>query len=187
MNGFVEVCDEVFLPWAEAGARVVETQLRHSLGREDRIPCGTKVLHVASDDLHVIRIKHEVVKGCATLQSKDGIVDIIACARVGLADVTVDDGIFIFFEAIVVCFEGGALACFEMHVLVVIVVLEVGDALLLLEFDIALPVLVAGVGTGLATGDEVRHRVGLIGRFFSLERGEAPVFGLGGSAHGRHA
>ncbi len=64
-------------------------------------------------------------------------------------------GIGILFLAVVGGFEGGALACFEMHVFVVIVCLEVADALLGFEFEVALPVLVAGVGKSLAAGDEV--------------------------------
>ena len=112
-------------------------------------------------------------------------MDVIAGARVGLADVTMRDGVLVLLLAVVGGFEGGALACFEMHVLVVVVVLEEGHAFLGLELTIALPVLVAGVGAGFAAGDQVRHRV-VIGRLFSLVRGEAPVFG-GGGAHGRHA
>jgi hypothetical protein len=42
-------------------------------------------------------------------------------------------------------------------VFVVVVAFEVRHALLGLEFSVALPVLVAGVGTSLATGDEVGH------------------------------
>ncbi len=100
VNGLLKVGDEFFLPWAEDSARVVETQLFHSLGREDRIPCGTKVLHVASDDLHMIRIKHKVVKGFDALHGEDGVMDIIAGAS-ALADVTVDDRVLVFFLEIV--------------------------------------------------------------------------------------
>ena len=95
------------------------------------------------------------------------------------------DGVRIFLLTVVRGFEGGVLPCFELHVLVVVVVLEVGVTLLGLEFGIALSVFVDSVRTGLATTDEVRHGVE-VGRFFSLKRGESPILGWGG-AHGRHA
>ena len=114
-------------------------------------------------------------------------MDVIAGARVGLDDVTMGDGVLVLLLAVVGGFEGGAHACFEMHVFVVVVFLEVSDALLLLEFEVALPVLVAGVGAGFAAGDEVGHGGRVIGRLFSLVGGEAPGLRLSGSAHGRHA
>ena len=77
------------------------------------------------------------------------------------------------------------LAMCEMHVLVVVQVLEVGEALLGLEFTVALSVLVARVRSCLATGDEVSHRVE-VGRLFSFVRREAPTLGLG-VVHGRYA
>jgi hypothetical protein len=131
-----------------------------------------------------LRIKHEVVKGFAALHGEDGVVDIIAGAS-ALADVTVDDGVLVVLLAVFRGIEGGTLACFEMHVFVVIVVLEVGVALLGLEFKVALPVLVTRIRAGLTASDEVGHGV-KVGRLFSLIRREAPSFGLG-VAHGRHA
>ncbi len=65
-----------------------------------------------------------------------------------------------------------------MHVFVVVVVFEEGQALLGLEFEVALQMLVAGVGTGLVAGDEVSHTV-KVRRLFRLIRREAPTFGLG--------
>ncbi len=58
VNGFVEVGDQVLLSWTENNGRVDVARLLHSLRREYRIPCGTKVLYVVYDDLHVFRIKH---------------------------------------------------------------------------------------------------------------------------------
>ncbi len=72
-----------------------------------------------------------------------------------------------------------------MHVFVVIVVLEVGHTVLVLQLAVALPVLVAGVGTSLTTGHEIGHSVQVWG-LFSLVRRKAPVFS-GSGAHGRHA
>jgi hypothetical protein len=80
----------------------------------------------------------------------------ISTGASALADVTVDDRVRIFLLAIVRCFEGGALVSFEMYVFVVVVVLEIAHALFLLELYIALSVLVAGVGTGFATGDRFK-------------------------------
>ncbi len=50
MNRRVYVREEFFLSRTENSGRVDVVHLLHSLRREDRIPCGTKVLHVASDD-----------------------------------------------------------------------------------------------------------------------------------------
>jgi hypothetical protein len=62
----------------------------------------------------------------------------------------------------------------EMHVFVVVFVFEVGHALLGLELAVALPVVVAGVGTGLAAGDEIGHGVQVRG-LFRLVRRDTPV------------
>ncbi len=68
VNGFVEVGDEVFLPRAENSGRVELTQLAHSLGREDRIPYGTKVLHV-STHIRILRVDLKPVVTCPALQT----------------------------------------------------------------------------------------------------------------------
>ena len=122
----------------------------------------------------------------ADLHDSDGIVNIVVGAS-ALPDVTVDDRILIFFGAVVGGFERGAATSFEMHVFVVVMVLEVAETLLGLEFKVALSVLVAGVGTGLAAGDEVGHGCRVIRRLFRLVRLEAPDLRLQGCVHGRHA
>jgi hypothetical protein len=96
-----------------------------------------------------------------------------------------DNGVRVLLLAVVGCFKGGALASFEVDVFVVVVVLKPRHALLLIEFNVALPVLVARFRACLASRDKVSHRV-YVRRFFSLIRGEAPIFGAY-ATHGRHA
>ncbi len=55
MNGIVDVDDEHFLSRSEDSVRVDDAHHFHCPGREDRIPYGTKVLHVS------IEIKDYVV------------------------------------------------------------------------------------------------------------------------------
>ncbi len=108
MNGIGDVGYELFLPRAEDSARVDAAQLGHSPGREDRIPYGTKVLYVSGDDLHIVRLNHELSKGHTSVHSLNGFFDIGARARGGrLADVTVGDGVLVFLLAVVGGFEGG--------------------------------------------------------------------------------
>jgi hypothetical protein len=72
-------------------------------------------------------------------------LEIIAGTR-ALADVTMDDWVRVFLLAVIRSFLRSLLARFEMDSLIVVQVLEVGQALLGLELQVALPVLVAGVG-----------------------------------------
>ena len=130
VNGIVDVRDEIFLPRAEDRVRVDAVQLFHSPGREDRIPYGTKVLHVSGDDLHAFRIESELSEGCSSVDSSDCVVDVVASAF-SLGDGAVHDGVLV----------------------------EIAHALLRLEFAVALPVAVARVWAGLATADEVGHDV----------------------------
>ena len=104
-------------------------------------------------------------------------MDIVAGVRV-LTDVTMDDGVGVFFGTVVGDFEVGVPVCFEIHVFVVIVLFEVGETLLGLEFVVSLPVVVDRVRGGITTNDEVGHRV-KVGGLFSLVRRETPTLGLG--------
>jgi len=91
-------------------------------------------------DLHMIRLKHELSYRSTGLHSLYGFVDIIAVAGSSrLADDTVDDGVLVWLGAISVVVQGGALAFFEVPILVIIVGLERSVVFLLLELHVDLP------------------------------------------------
>ena len=71
----------------------------------------------------VLAIK-PVLRANAALHSKDGGMNVVTCARVGLAD---DANLLpvVFLLETVGGFEGGALACFGKHVFVVVVLFEI--------------------------------------------------------------
>ena len=67
-------------------------------------------------------------------------MDIVVCVRIGIDVVTMDDGVGIFLLTVVRNFEGGDVTSFEMYVFVVVVVLEVRELFLGLEFTVELTV-----------------------------------------------
>ena len=88
----------------------------------------------------MIRLKHELSYRSTGLHSLYGFVDIIAVAGSSrLADDTVDDGVLVWLGAISVVVQGGALAFFEVPILVIIVGLERSVVFLLLELHVDLP------------------------------------------------
>jgi hypothetical protein len=47
----------------------------------------------------MLRVKHKLTERQTTLYGEDGVMDIVARTRVGLADVTVGDGVLVFLLA----------------------------------------------------------------------------------------